>query len=114
MPRGRREVPGEAAQTAQNAAWWAQTGKRLEHPLHTWDPATAPVCQALLELLSAGNTLCLRPGSGGESIGIAIWEPELKRPYIWFGQDVELDDWARGIVAAAEAHRARKAAIGNE
>lgn len=105
MPRGKKEVPGESAQRAQNAAWWAQTGRRLEHPLHSWDSDTAAVWQAVLELLSAGNTVCIRPGSGGESLGIAIWEPVNKRPYVWFGADVELDEWAKQLVEAAEKFR---------
>lgn len=107
MPRGKREVPGEAEQRAQNAAWWAQTGKRLEHPLWSWDNDTAACWQAVLELLSSGNTVCIRPGSGGESLGIAIWEPVNKRPYVWFGADVELDDWAKGLVEAAAAYRSK-------
>lgn len=107
MPRGKKEVPGEREQRDQNALWWAQTGKRLEHPLHGWDCDTAVVLQAILELLSAGNTVCIRPGSGGESLGIAIWEPVNKRPYVWFGADVELDDWARGLTQAAAAYRAK-------
>jgi hypothetical protein len=88
--------------------WAEQTGKPLEVGFLDWDPNTAQFFQAIMEVLASGAQVFLRPGSGGRSIGIAIWEGDDRHPATWFYEWEELDQWTAGVVAKGEAMRARK------
>lgn len=97
MPRAKR-VETPAPVTAQNQLWFMQTGNAVEYRVADWDPDTATFTQAILEVLSQGVTVVLRPGSGGRSIGIAFWIGDNRQPPVWFYEHEELDAWAKKLV----------------
>lgn len=100
MPRARKEDTQTAAKELIKA-WWEQTGELPNYKLSDWDPDTAALSQAILELMSSGATVVLRPGSGGRAVGIAIWLGDNRPPAKWFGDHDELNAWTRAIVEAA-------------
>jgi hypothetical protein len=65
--------------------------------LSDWDADTAVVTQALLEIVSTGSTVVVRPGSGGRSLGVSIWEGDTRHPPKWLYDSEELTAWAQGI-----------------
>lgn len=87
--------------------WWQQTGTQYEYRLSEWDPDTAVVVQAILELLEDGLTVVLRPGSGGRAIGMAVWQGENRPPAKWFGDQDEMNAYC-GIIAQAAVARKKK------
>ena len=99
MPRqGKpRETP---AKMEQNRLMWATYGKKARLLVNSWDPKQVQLVQALLEVVASGATVVLRPGQGGGSIGIAIWEGDFRHPPEWCSTSEELDFWAEGIILA--------------
>lgn len=104
MPRGNSDKP-KTTPNAMFSQWWAQTGAEPEYVLHMWDPDTAVVVQSLLELLSDGLTVVFRPGSGGRSIGMAVWQGDNRPPAKWLYDQDEWNAYAENIVKAAAARR---------
>jgi len=90
-----------------NKLWWVQTGERYDYHLYDWDPDTATWSQCLLELLSEGLTVVLRPGSGGRAVGIAIWQGDNRPPAKWFNDHDELNAWTAAILLAASQRRGK-------
>lgn len=100
MPRkGQGTQP--TAKSDQARAIWGMTGGRLEPTLAEWDPKQVEFCQAVLEILATGATVVMRPGSGGRSFGIAIWEGDERHPPKWLYEAEEVDAWASSILAHA-------------
>jgi hypothetical protein len=67
-----------------------------------WDPKTEALVQALLEIVSSGSTVVLRPGSGGRALGVAIWEGDERHAPMWCYDAEELDHWAARVLAMIE------------
>jgi len=97
MPRERKR-PTSAAVVEERRLIWAQTGGRNEPALSEWDPKASQLVEALLGVLGTGSTVVIRPGSGGRSVGVAIWEGDYRHPPKWCYEAVELDDWAAGVL----------------
>ncbi len=97
MPRGKRpeETP---AKLEQNRLMWATFGKKAKVTIASWDPKQVQFTQALLEILTTGATVVLRPGSGGGSVGVAIWEGDFRHPPTWCYTSEELDEWSAAIM----------------
>lgn len=90
----------------QSRLLWNQTGTIHYPAIAEWDPKPENLLQAVLEIVSSGATLVIRPGSGARSMGLAIWEGDVRHAPTWVYDAEELDNWASGIlarVAAAEA-----------
>lgn len=109
MPRKSESPPVKPVVTQWNA-WWLVTGEEYEPKLHEWDPETTAFTQALLELLDDGLTIVLRPGSGGLSIGVALWKGDQRDPPIWFRDQDTLDTWTKTVTERASARREKKKA----
>lgn len=96
MPR-----PNKGQQTTaksdQARLLWGTAGRRHEPTLAEWDPKAEPFTQALLEILASGATVVLRPGSGGRSFGIAIWEGDERHAPKWLYDNQEVDEWAAWV-----------------
>lgn len=107
MPRAKR-VPSTPARIAQDNLWAAITGAAPDYTVADWDPDAAAFLQACLEVAASGSSVFIRSGSGGRSLGIAIWEGDNRYPATWFGEHEELDEWTRRVVAAAELRRGGK------
>ena len=100
MPRGAGSNGQLTPKQEQNKLLWAQLGSVYEPAVNEWDPNAEVLVSALLEVVKSGATLVLRPGSGGRSIGIAIWEGDVRHPPIWIYETEELDSWAIKVMVA--------------
>lgn len=105
---GRAKKPETTYPKVAIQQWWQQTGTQFEYKLSEWDPDTAIVVQAILELLEDGLTVVIRPGSGGRAIGIAIWQGDNRPPAKWFGDQDEMNAWCTTIVEAAIARKRKE------
>ena len=106
MPRSAK--PKESPEKlAQNGLVWAMMGTKEKVPVTSWDPKQVQLVQAFLEVLASGCTVVLRPGKGGQSVGVAIWEKFAQGDPEWCNTSDELDAWADGILTAAEVMRLR-------
>lgn len=92
----------------QRVLMWGMQGANIPPSLTEWDPKTEPLVQAVLEVVATGATLVFRPGSGGRSIGVAIWEGDQRWAPNWVYDTEELDDWAQGILMVAKARKETK------
>jgi hypothetical protein len=97
MPRGsgKQATP---VQQEQRRLLWAMTGQVDGEGLRQWDPKSADFVEAVLDVLSTGAAVFMRPGSGGRAIGIAIWEGDTRHPAKWLYEASELDEWSRLIL----------------
>lgn len=105
---GRAKKPETTVPKVAIQQWWHQTGTQYEYQLSEWDPDTATVVQAILELLDDGLTVVLRPGSGGRAIGLAIWKGDDRQPAKWFGDQDEMNEYCTNIVKLALARRKKE------
>jgi len=80
---------------------WGMNGATQAPSLTQWDPKQESFVEALLEVLASGATIVLRPGSGGRSIGVAIWEGDTRHAPQWCYEAEELDNWSQGIILLA-------------
>jgi len=96
MPRGSGK-PATPAQQEQRRLLWAMTGVVEGESLRQWDPKAQAFAEAILDILSTGAAIFMRPGSGGRAIGIAIWEGDTRHPAKWLYEASELDEWSQLI-----------------
>lgn len=103
MPRGKivRETP---AKMEQNRLMWGIFGGEAKVSVLSWDPKQVQLVDAILHVLDSGSSVFIRPGSGGGSIGIAIWEENNRWPAKWCYTSEEVDAWAAAVLEAAEAN----------
>lgn len=100
MPRKTRPAAGDDAGAKGFIAQWVmQTGDYPGVTLTTWDPKCEQLITAILGIAQTGATVVMRPGSGGRSIGIAIWEGNERHPSQWLYTTEELDEWAETVIA---------------
>jgi hypothetical protein len=86
----------------QRRLMWGIPGGREADSLARWDPKQQPLIEALLAIVSSGASVFLRPGSGGRSVGIAIWEGDVRHAPTWCYDTEELDEWAESILKVAK------------
>lgn len=104
MPRAKQgNAPTAIAE--QRALLWLQTGDNSGLALYDWDADGPAWLQACMEIVASGATLVIRPGSGGRSVGVAIWEGDVRHPPKWCYDDDELTTWARGICDISQGRR---------
>lgn len=107
MPRPTKVSDSPKARE-QKQLLWQQTGSMDNSELASWDPKQVDVVQAILEVLSTGVSIYIRPGSGGRALGIAIWEGDVRHPAKWLYTAEELDEWASDTLDRAAEIKGRK------
>lgn len=98
MPRAKSTTESRE-KLSQNGALWGTFGKSAVIQVASWDPKQEPLVQAILEVLTTGATVVIRPGSGGGSLGIAIWEGDNRWPPRWCYDSTDVDAWADEVLA---------------
>lgn len=98
------KVPESKAKKEQTHDIWATYGYQAVARLGEWDPDAQQLVNLLLTVLASGDSITLRPGSGGNTLGIQIWTWENKRPYIWFTEHEEIDQWVQDMIARHKAY----------
>jgi hypothetical protein len=104
--KGSRET---AAKLAQNGSLWGDYGTHDVYELTGWDIKQQAFIDAVLAIVSSGATLLVRPGSGGRSIGIAIWEGDFRHSPKWCYGSEEVDQWAADVIERANGRAATAA-----
>jgi hypothetical protein len=70
-----------------------------QYTVADWDCDTAQVWQAILEVAATGSCIFIRPGTGRQSLGIAVWEGDIRNPAVWLYEEQQVNDWAAAILA---------------
>lgn len=97
MPRASKSSQQPTAKSEERRLIYAQFGAYPESTLQDWDPKPDQLVAAILQVVSDGATLVIRPGSGNRSIGMAIWEGDARHAPKWCYDGEELDEWAAAI-----------------
>lgn len=108
MPGGRKPEEKSPLQKLGHLIY-LQTGTLPDFGLADWEPRHEEFVDALFEVLGQGFTVVLRPGSGGRSVGLAIWNGDSRPPAKWFYDQDELDAWS-ALVLKVKSDRDVKAA----
>lgn len=104
MPRGKK--PAETTPRQQAIRDWIdQTGVLPDLTIRTWDPDAQKLVNLVFDLLALGESITIRPGTGGLSIGIQVWTWEVKRPYVWFNDWPDIDTWVEKMQQMVEAEK---------
>jgi hypothetical protein len=107
MPRA-KGVPSSPGRRVFESQWAAQAGRPLEFDLLDWDPKPNKLFDAVMQVLASGAQVFIKPGSGGRSFGIAIWEGDDRHPATWFYEVEELDAWCEGTIARGQDIQSEK------
>lgn len=102
MPRAKGQQQADQSRELRGLLWAQYGSKRVVEVVASWDPKPE-VIAAVLEVVSSGCTVVLRPGSGGGAIGVAIWEREFRHEPVWCYSAEDLDGWASDILRIARA-----------
>lgn len=108
MPRAQKQVQAAALNKQQHVLWDIPGGQVVD-TIDRWDPKTEVFTQAILEIVATGATVVVRPGSGGRSVGIAIWEGDFRHPPKWLYLTEELDEYCESILQHAQLRRGQAA-----
>ena len=97
MPRGK---PGQESKQKlyANRYAWDIIGEVQTNSVGGWDLKSEAFCQMLCEMVGSGVTVVLRPGTGGRSLGLAIWDGDDRRPPVWFHAEEEADAYAQRVL----------------
>lgn len=87
---------------------WAQDPSGDWTTILNWEPRTDEFWQALQEVLASGAAVFIRQGSGGRSVGIAIWDGDDRMPARWCFDDEEINMWSAEIIRRAAQLREKK------
>ncbi len=109
VPRPNKDGSPSTAKSAQASLLWAMGVDSNSKSLSDWDPDTAVVAQAILEVVESGSTVVVRPGSGGRALGISIWEGDTRHPPKWVYDAEELTTWARGVCDISQRRKGQAA-----
>lgn len=82
---------------------YTQTGVAPLPDIVTWDFKPV-VLEQLLEVVARGNQVLLRCGTGGRSLGIAIWTGDNRRPPTFFHDSSEVDEYCEKLKKTHESH----------
>jgi hypothetical protein len=100
-----RDKPKEPKPISMYEALRKQLGARHQVSIGDWDCDAELVLQAMLQVGAAGNVLFIRPGTGGGSWGLAVWEGDERHPAIWVYAEEQLNEWAEGILRLYKVDR---------
>jgi len=103
MPRGNKE-PVLSADSIF-ASIMSQLGGVPSYTCADWDPDMQAWGQALLEVCAKGGTLFVRGGSGGQSLGIAIWEGDTRHPAKWLQDADGINAWSKAVLEVTRQKR---------
>lgn len=104
MPRARSDN-GKSPEEDQFSLLWKQLGEKPDQNIRGMDFDAALLMQAILDVVDAGNTVVFRRGSGGESLGIAIWTRQKQNDPVWCSSDERVEAWAKGAIQVAKKLR---------
>lgn len=108
MPRPTKKETSPAVKQERRLIW-EQTGSYGFATVGDFDPKSQMLADALLYVVSTGATVVLRPGSGNRSLGIAIWEGDVRHAPKWVYDAEELDEWSLSIIQVKQAAEAEAA-----
>jgi hypothetical protein len=108
MPRGK---PGQESKQkqVQNRYAWDIIGEVQTNSVGGWDLKAEAFTEALCEIVGSGATVVLRPGTGGRSLGIAIWDGDVRYAPVWCHAEEEADAWARKVLERVAEENGRAA-----
>lgn len=106
MPRANGKSNQPTPKSEERRLIYAQFGAYPESSLADWDPKGQKFSEALLQVVADGATVVLRPGSGGRSVGIAIWEGDVRHAPQWCYEAEEIDQWADAVLAVHQRETA--------
>lgn len=92
------------AKSEQQRTIYGSFGKVERDTVSSWDPKTEVFTEAILQLVDDGLTVVLRPGSGRRSVGVALWEGDVRDAPVWFYDAEELDAWAAWVIEQRAGH----------
>lgn len=98
MARDRKKLPEPTAKDQAFSQFAAIFGKVPQYTVADWDVEAADFLQAILEIAGGGNCVFIRPGTGKQSLGIAVWEGDIRNPAVWLHEEGEVDQWSKAIL----------------
>lgn len=107
MPGQRKKLDKEAVLDQQHLLY-LQTGTVPDWTLETWEPRYESFFDAMAEILSQGNSVMIRNGSGGRAMGIAIWRGDSRPPAKWFYDHDELNEWCEHVLRVKKAREEKQ------
>lgn len=101
MPRGKAGQESKQKLMANKYSWDIM-GEPVSNSVGGWDLKTDTFAAALLEIVGSGATVVLRPGTGGRSLGIAIWDGDVRYAPTWCHAEEEADAWAARVIRSVQ------------